>query len=112
MPPIASSERSGEGLGATKINKLADGGGEIHLLLVYYEPEERAFNYTIQKSPLPVKNYVGVVRVSDAGEGRAQLSWQGTYDPAGVSNEKADQILGGFYASIADKIGETFRRVK
>jgi len=112
MPPIASSERSGEGIGATKINTLADGGGKIDLLLVFYEPSERAFNYTIQESPLPVKNYVGQVRITDAGEGQAQLSWQGTYGADGVPAEKADEILGGFYASIADKIGETFDRVE
>jgi len=110
MPPIASSERSGEGVGAVKINTLADGGGKINLLLVYYDPAERAFNYTIQESPLPVKNYVGEVRVTETADGGAQLSWQGTYDPDGVSEDKADEILGGFYASIAGKIGETFKR--
>lgn len=112
MPPIASSQRSGEGVGATKINTLGGEGGQIHLLLTYYNPSERVFSYTIQDSPLPVENYVGVVRVSEAGEGRAQLSWQGTYDPAGVPSEQADEILGGFYASIADKLGETLPRVE
>jgi len=112
MPPIASSVLSGEGVGATKINTLAEGGGEIHLLLVYYEPERRAFNYVIQAGPLPVKNYVGEVRVADAGEGRAQLSWRGIYDADGVTEQQADEILGGFYASIADKIGQRFTRVK
>ena len=34
MPPIASSQRSGNGVGATKVNTL-QGGGEVHLLLVY-----------------------------------------------------------------------------
>jgi hypothetical protein len=112
MPPIASSTLSGEGLGATKTNVLAGDGGEINLLLVYHEPSERAFNYTITEGPLPVENYVGVVRVSEAGDGRAELSWRGVYDPAGVSEEEADAILGGFYASIADRIGETFERVE
>lgn len=111
MPPIASSERDGEGVGATKVNTLAD-GGEIHLLLAYYAPENRAFNYTIQQGPLPVKNYVGEVRVTEAGDGRARLSWQGTYDAEGVPEDKADEILGGFYASIADRIGETYSRVE
>lgn len=112
MPPVASSARSGEGVGATKINTLGGEGGEIHLLLVYYEPERRAFNYTIQQSPLPVKDYVGQVRVTDLGGGRAQLSWQGTYRANGVPESQADEILGGFYASIAAKVGESFTRVK
>jgi hypothetical protein len=109
MPPIQSSTRTGEGLGALKVNAL-HGGGEVHLQLVYYAPEARSFNYIIQSSPLPVKNYVGEVRVTDLGDGRAELSWRGVYDANGVSEEEADKILAGFYEAIAAKIGETFPR--
>lgn len=111
MPPIASSTREGEGLGATKTNVLAGDGGEIDLLLVCDAPEDRAFDDTIADGPLPVAGYVGEVRVTDAGDGRARLSWQGTYDAAGVPEERADEILGGFCAAIAEKIGETFPRI-
>ena len=107
MPPIASSTREGKGLGATKINVLRNDGGEVHLLLVYYAPEQRAFNYTIQSSPLPVKNYVGEVRVESLGKNRSRLTWKGTYDPvSGVTEAKADEALGGFYRAIAKRVGE------
>ena len=105
MPPIASSELNGKGTGATKINQL-QGGGEVHLKLVYYSPENRAFNYIIETSPLPVDNYLGEVRVRSLGANRAQLSWHGIYEPAGVPREKADEILRGFYQAIAARIGE------
>jgi len=52
-----------------------------------------------------VENHGGEVRVRDAGAGRAGSSWQGTSDAAGVPEEKADEILSGLYASIADGIG-------
>lgn len=107
MPPIESSMREGDGLGALKVNKL-NGGGEVHLQLVHYAPEEKAFNYIIQSSPLPVSNYVGEVRVTSLGENRSQLSWRGVYQPAGVPQEKADEILQGFYNAIAGRIGEMF----
>ena len=109
MPPIASSTRDGEGVGATKINSL-NGGGEVHLQLVYYSPENRAFNYVIQSSPLPVSNYVGEVSVESLGDNRAQLTWRGTYDANGVTAEEADNILQGFYQAIAGKIGEKFAK--
>lgn len=107
MPPIESSKREGEGVGALKTNTLK-GGGEVHLQLVYYAPEGRAFNYIIQSSPLPVKNYVGEVRVKDLGDGRSELTWMGTYEAAGVEPAKADEILQGFYKAIAARIGEKF----
>ncbi len=109
MPPIASSERSGNGNGATKINRL-QGGGEVHLKLVYYSPQNRAFNYVIESSPLPVANYLGEVRVRSLGANRAQLSWHGIYEPDGVPREKADEILRGFYQAIAGRIGEMYPR--
>ena len=109
MPPIASSALSGKGVGATKINSL-NGGGEVHLQLVYYSPEDRAFNYVIRTSPLPVANYVGQVRVESLGENRAQLTWSGTYEPNGVTAEEADGILQGFLESIAGKISETYTK--
>ena len=109
MPPIASSTRTGEGLGAIKVNTL-QGGGDITLQLVYYAPEARAFNYVIRSGPLPLANYVGEVRVTDLGDGRAELSWHGVYEPAGVTEAEADALLQGFLESIAGKIGETFAR--
>ena len=105
MPPIETSVRAGEGLGATKVNSLK-GGGEVNLQLVYYSPENRSFNYVIQSSPLPVSNYVGEVLVEALGDNRAQLTWRGTYQANGVSEEEADAILQGFYEAIAGRIGE------
>ncbi len=109
MPPIASSRREGEGLGATKVNTL-QGGGEVLLQLVYYAPDARAFNYVIRTSPLPVANYVGEVRVTDLGDGRAELSWRGVFEPAGATAEAADAALQGFYEAIAARLGEMFPR--
>ena len=111
MPPIVSSVRTGEGVGARKINTLAGEGGEVSLMLVYYAPKNHAFNYVIQESPLPVANYVGEVRVTGDGEGQSKLSWCGTYDASGAPDEQADEILRGFYGAIAEKIAEIFPRV-
>ena len=105
MPPIETSVRNGEGLGATKVNSLK-GGGEVKLQLVYYSPDARAFNYVIQSSPLPVSNYVGEVFVESLGDNRSQLTWRGTYEANGVTPEEADAILQGFYEAIAGRIGE------
>lgn len=107
MPPVKSSKLSGKGVGASKSNTL-DGGGELDLQLVYFDPKAKAFNYVIRSSPLPLKNYVGEVRVTDAGEGRSTLTWNSAYEPDGVEQAKADEIVQGFYDSIAGRIGEKF----
>ncbi len=103
MPPIASSERTGEGVGATKINAL-NGGGKVHLLLAHYDKKGMSFNYTIQESPLPVKNYVGVVQVSDAGNGKAQL-WSSSYEGTA---DNADEVVAGIYDAGFGTLTERF----
>ncbi len=49
-----------------------------------------------------------MVRVESLGDQRSEFSWQGIYDPNGVSEEEADEILGGFYNAIAQKVGEIY----
>ncbi len=109
MPPIETSKLTGNGVGAIKLNNLK-GGGELALQLVYFEPKSMAFNYVIQKSPLPLKNYVGQVRVEDLGNNRAKLTWSSVYDPKGVDSTKADEIVNGFYKSIIGRIGEKYTK--
>ena len=55
---------------------------------------------------LPVKNYVGQVRVKDLGDGTCQLSWQAVFKSTNVSQEEADKMVQGFLNSIADKIAQ------
>lgn len=107
MPPVTSSKVIGTGVGARKLNTL-DGGGELNLQLVYFDPKSRAFNYIVQAGPVPAKNYVGEVRVKDLGDGRSQLTWRGVFEPDGVEQAKADGAVQGFYDGIFGKIGEKF----
>lgn len=110
MPPVETSKLVGNGVGALKLNKL-NGGGELDLQLVYFDPTSMAYNYVIRSSPLPLKNYVGEVRVVDLGDGRSQLTWRGTFEPKGVEQAKADETVQGFYNSIAGRIGEILPRL-
>lgn len=109
MPAVESSKLIGDGVGARKLNDLK-GGGDLDLQLVYFAPKSMAFNYVIRSSPLPLKNYVGEVRVKDLGDGRSQLTWRSVFDPDGVKQAKADETVQGFYESIAGRIGEKFPR--
>lgn len=109
MPPIESSKLTGKGVGATKLNNLK-GGGELVLQLVYFSPQSKAYNYVIRTSPLPLKNYVGQVRVEDLGNNRSKLTWSSVFEPKGVEKAKADEIVDGFYKSIIGRIGETFTK--
>ncbi len=109
MPPIESSKLTGNGVGAIKLNNLK-GGGELVLQLVYFSPKSKSYNYVIRTSPLPLKNYVGQVRVEGLGKNRSKLIWSGVFEPKGVEKAKADEIVSGFYKSIIGRIGEKYSK--
>jgi|GEM_PF-2531245 len=109
MPPIESSKLEGNGIGAIKLANLK-GGGELVLQLVYFSEKSMVYNYVIRTSPLPLKNYVGQVRVESLGKGRSKLTWKSAFDPKGVTQAKADETVMGFYKSIFGRIGEKFAR--
>jgi hypothetical protein len=77
MPPIASSERNGEGIGATKTNTLGGDGGKIELQLVYFDPEAKAFNYVIRSGAAAGE------QLCRRSEGVGRRQWQGAAQLAG-----------------------------
>lgn len=54
------------------------------------------YSYTFVESPLPLNNYHSTIRVSPKGSG-CVVDWQGSFEPAGISEEEAIALIGGVY---------------
>jgi len=80
---------------------LADGGRVFETLL-----NEGAFAYTyrIDKSPLPVKNYVATLRVRDSGRNACRVEREATFEPAGASEDEAVTVIGGIFQGGLDNL--------
>ena len=76
---FVSSSTEGEGEGATRVLRLAD-GGEFFECLESLDDNSRTLVYKTLKSPLPIKNYIGTVNVEDAGAGQAKVTWSCRFD--------------------------------
>lgn len=94
---FASSTTQGEGEGATRVLRLPD-GGEFHERLESLDDGSRTLVYKTLKSPLPIENYVGTVKVEDAGDGCSKVSWSCRFDASPEVEASMKEMFEGAYA--------------
>lgn len=95
---IETCKVEGTGLGATRDIVFKDGGGAFETMSRLDEAG-REFDYTLDRSTLPLENYVATVKVSDAG-GKAQIDWSSVFDGVGMSEEEAVEFATGLYQTL------------
>ena len=87
-------EVDGEGIGMTRT--IAMGPEPIVERLEARDEGAKKIVYSILQGPLPVKDYVATMQLTDAGEGRSTLTWSSTFEPVG-DEALATQIVTGIY---------------
>lgn len=91
-----------EGSGVGSIRTLRMGSIEIQERLEHTDDQGRSFSYSIVAGPVPVENYLASMTIHDAGGGRSKVTWQGTFDPKGASEDDCAKLFQGVYeAGIA-----------
>lgn len=93
---VKSCEADGNNVGAMRTIVLAD-GGVVKERLDALEPGARRFTYAIVgESPIPVDNYSATVKLTEA-DGGTQIDWVSTFEPRGISQAEAEEIVNGIY---------------
>lgn len=104
-PAVERYECDGETLGSVRTLHVA-GGGVIVEKLVEMNPQERFYTYTIEDSPLPVKDYRSTIKVLDDGGGSCTVHWSSTFEPDGATEAEVIRIIEGIYHSGLDALKE------
>ena len=65
--------------GAVRVLTLKDNGGKINETLTAYDEEAKTYTYIITESPLPMKEYIASISVTDAGDGVTTVEWKGQF---------------------------------
>ena len=86
--------------GTRRTLTLGDGGVILETLL---EQGERSYSYRFDESPLPVKDYRATIRVRADGGG-SLVEWEGTFEPAGISDAQAVELIEGIYQAGLDAL--------
>jgi len=96
-PALQSCTVEGSGIGAVRRIGLP-GGITIAERLQAFDDAGRSLSYAIvEKSPVPLKNYLSTIRILEEGAQACRVDWSGTFEPDGASAEQAQAMVRGIY---------------
>jgi hypothetical protein len=108
-PAIEKSRTEGEGEGQVRTLELT-GGATIRERLDRADEGARSYTYSILSGPLPVADYVATLCVREAGDGACVVDWSSEFDPDGVPEAAAVEIIESVYQTgfvgLTEKFGE------
>lgn len=87
--------------GRARVNTVVGGGRVAETIL---EQAERRYTFRIDESPLPLEGFVATIGVRDDGDGASVVEWAATFEPKGVSEPEAAEIVRGFFESGLDAV--------
>ncbi len=83
--------------GATIRDMTIPGGARLVEKLEQIDDNERACTYSIISGPIPVSNYTSTIRVRSDGDNSCTVEWSSEFEPNGVPEDKATEIVRGIY---------------
>lgn len=96
-PALAGCEQTRSPQGTFRTLTLKDGGKIREKLTT---SDSRSYAYTIEESPLPVKNYSAKLAVTPgASDNSSKLVWTARFDAAGKSDAEAKSVIDGIFTS-------------
>ena len=110
-PAVVKLELSGDGsAGSTRVLTLPD-GGTLNEKLLARSPQNMSYSYSIESGVLPVANYAAEISVRPARNdpGQSIVEWSSRFDPVGVENTAARDLIGGIYQAGFDSIVEKMK---
>ena len=104
-PAVASCEMA-EADGATTRTLALEGGGA--LLEERISDGEAAYGYAILEGPLPVAGYTSELSAA-AADGGTAVTWTGSFEAAGATDEEARVAIRGIYRAGLDALAASLR---
>lgn len=96
-PALESCTVEGEGVGAVRRIQAA-GGLQIVERLEAFDEAGRTLSYAIiEKSPIPVKNYLSTICIEETGPNACRVDWSSTFEPDGAPAEQGQAIVTSVY---------------
>ena len=83
--------------GVGQLRKIEMGGATTVERVETLDAAAKTIAYSVQSGPLPVQDYLATMQVHDAGDGRSKVTWDATFEPAGMGEEDAANIIRGIF---------------
>ncbi len=101
-PMIAKCELSNKGGETFRTLTLKGGGAAVEKQTTFDAPS-MSYSYTIQDSPLPVKNCKVTLKVEPKDKG-SLLTWTANFDAAGAPEAEAVKVMTGIFEAGSEGI--------
>jgi hypothetical protein len=92
---ITSSKMEGSGVGA--LRTLTVEAGVIVERLESLDEQSRTLSYSFVESPIPISGYLATMQVRETGDSQCELTWSSVFEPAGITEAEARDIIEGAY---------------
>jgi carbon monoxide dehydrogenase subunit G len=97
-PEVQSCEVDGDGIGA--IRTINTSGIVIRERLEGLDGKTYTFSYSMLEGPIPFRDYLAHVTLSEAGPNRTRIRWAGSFEPIGMPAEQLEQLVQGIYRGL------------
>ena len=107
MPGVQKCEVKGSGIGA--VRTISMGPMKVVEKLEAFDAPGRTLSYSIVEGPLPVKNYLATIKVTERGKDACHVDWTARFDtPPGVDAAAlapaVEKGYGGALAALAARL--------
>ena len=109
LPPVLASTFTGSATEPGAVRRLDLGNNaSVTEKLLAYSSARHSYSYAFLKSPLPVKNYVATIELTETADGKTLMKWHSTFDPDGATADKAKEAILGIYDAGLAKVAAIF----
>ena len=109
LPPVGTCTEDGKSP-PTRTLVTKDGAATFVEAQIERNDAAHFYTYAFQSSPLPVTHYTSTIKVAARGDGKATVTWRGTYTPNPGKEKDASDALSGIYEAGLDSIKLKFAR--
>lgn len=102
-PMLENVESEGDHQGATRTAHAADGSTQIERLQ-RFDGQAHVYQYEIESTPMPVRNYAGEFRVDDDGDGTSTVRWSVEFDTDQEGKDEVVDMVDGFLEAGAEAL--------
>lgn len=102
-PMLAKVTSEGEQRGSLRIAESRDGSRQTERLLEML-PGHHAYRYRMEKTAMPVRDYIAELKVEDNGDETSAVIWSADFEPT-ADNAKTVEAIRGFLRAGLDNIG-------
>jgi len=99
LPPVASCDTVGTGIGAVRTITMQD-GASVQERLDAHDDKQRTQTYSmIDTGPLPLVDYQSTIAVNAEPDGQSTMTWSSTFGVSGAPETEVAEMVESLYVS-------------